>query len=214
MERAIIASRNEGKIREIGAILSKFGMETVSRDAAGLPVFEVEETGRTCEENSYIKAKAIFDITGEPTIADDSGLEVDALDGAPGVYSARFAGDDCTPHDNNVKLLGLLTGVPREKRTAKFVSVITMLFPDGSRLVARGECSGHIVEELRGSEGFGYDPVFMPDGYEVTFAEMGSEEKNMISHRAKSLHRLEELICEKKMDPCSEKAEGTVRASE
>lgn len=198
MEKVILASQNEGKIREIGEILSGFGMETISRDAAGLPAYEVEETGTTCEENSYIKAKAIFDMTGVTTIADDSGLEVDALDGAPGVYSARFAGDGCTPHDNNVKLLRLLDGIPSEKRTARFVSVLTMLFPDGSRLVARGECSGRVADKLSGTEGFGYDPLFVPDGYDITFAEMGSEEKNRISHRARSLHRLEELICDKK----------------
>jgi XTP/dITP diphosphohydrolase len=196
MKKAVLASHNAGKIREIGAILSKFGMETVSRDDAGLPTFEVEETGETFEENSYIKAKAIADLCGEITIADDSGLEVDALDGAPGVYSARFAGDGCTPYDNNVKLLGMLDGVPDEKRTARFVSVITMLYPDGRKLVARGECSGRIAREMRGEGGFGYDPLFIPDGEDRTFGEMTPEEKNSISHRARSLQKLEELIIE------------------
>lgn len=209
MEKVILASRNEGKIREISEILSEFGMVSISRDAAGFPAEEVEETGETCEENSYIKAKAIFDIAGTMTIADDSGLEVDALGGAPGVYSARFAGEGCTPHDNNVKLLRLLEGVPGEKRTAKFVSVLTMLFPDGSRLVASGECPGRIADRLSGTEGFGYDPLFIPDGYDMTFAEMGSEEKNRISHRARSLHRLEELICEKKENQKTERTERT-----
>lgn len=194
MHQVIIASRNKGKIREISEILNKFGMKVISRDEAGLPTDEVEETGTTCEENSYIKAKAIFDITGLPTIADDSGLWVDALDGAPGVYSARYAGENCSYEDNNRKLLKELEGVPYEKRTAKFVSVLTMIFPDGDKLVARGECSGKIETELRGDKGFGYDPLFVPDGFNNTFAEIGYEEKNRISHRAKSLKKLEELI--------------------
>lgn len=198
MKTVVLASRNEGKIREIGAILSRFGMETISRDAAGIPPFEVEETGTTFEENSYLKAKAIAALCGEITVADDSGLEVDWLHGEPGVYSARFAGENCTPADNNEKLLTLLEGVPTEKRTARFLSVITMLFPDGTQLVARGVCEGHIAEELRGKGGFGYDPLFVPEGETRTFGEMTGAEKNEISHRAKSLQKLEELIRERR----------------
>lgn len=194
MEKVILASRNAGKIREMSAILSKYGMDVVSRDDAGIDTFEVEETGETFEENSYIKAKAILDISGAITIADDSGLEVDALDGGPGVYSARYAGENCTFLDNNLKLLKELDGVPYEKRTARFVSVITMLYPDGTQLVARGEVEGHITEELSGEGGFGYDPLFIPLGYDITFGEMSAEEKNKISHRANSLKKLEDLI--------------------
>jgi XTP/dITP diphosphohydrolase len=194
MERVILASRNKGKLKEIHAILEKFGMETISRDDAGLPTFEVEETGTTFEENSYIKAKAILDIAQTITIADDSGLEVDALGGAPGVYSARYAGEGCTPADNNEKLLRELNGVPEEKRGAAFVSVITMLFPNGDKLVARGECRGHIATQLRGEGGFGYDPLFIPDGENRSFGEMSGEEKNRISHRARSLQILENMI--------------------
>lgn len=200
MQRVVIASQNKGKIREISAILNKFGMECISRDAAGLPTFEIEETGMTFEENSYIKAKAISDICSDITIADDSGLEVDYLNGAPGVFSARFAGEGCTPHDNNLKMMDLLKDVPYEKRTGKYVSVITMLFPNGEKLVARGEIGGHLLSELRGTEGFGYDPLFVPEGYDITFAEMSMEEKNRISHRAKSLIKLEELISERNMN--------------
>ncbi|MBM6991289.1 XTP/dITP diphosphatase [Mobilibacterium timonense] len=196
MEKVVLASRNKGKIKEIGDVLGKFGMTVVSRDDYGIDAFEVEETGETFEENSYIKAKAILDIAGVPTIADDSGLEVDCLNGAPGVYSARFAGEGCTPHDNNVKLLGLLKGIPYEERTARFVSVITMLFPDGRKLVARGECPGHIAEDFRGEGGFGYDPIFIPEGRDETFGEMSAEEKNAISHRGRSLARLEEMLGE------------------
>lgn len=197
MERVIVASQNRGKIREIGEILAKFGMETVARDDAGIPPFEVEETGETFEENSYLKAKAIFDMAHEITIADDSGIEVDALGGKPGVYSARYAGEDCTPADNNRLLLEQLRGVPEEKRTGRFVSVITMLFPDGSVLTARGEVEGHILTELRGEGGFGYDPLFLPDGETESFGEMSPEAKNRISHRGKALCRLEEMIRER-----------------
>lgn len=197
MEKVILASRNQGKLREMREILSKFGMEVISRDDAGLPPEEVEETGATFEENSYIKARAILDLAGLPTIADDSGLMVDALDGVPGVYSARYAGEHCTYLDNNLKLLQSLRDVPMEKRTAKFVSVMTMLFPDGTKLVARGECPGVILTELRGAEGFGYDPLFVPEGESRSFAEMSPEEKNRISHRARSLARLEDLIRER-----------------
>ena len=194
MEKVILASRNKGKIREIGEILKKYNMEVISRDDAGLPTDEVEETGETFEENSYIKAKAILDIANVPTIADDSGLMVDALDGEPGVYSARYAGENCTYEDNNIKLLAALKDVPLDKRGAHFVTVLTMLWPDGRKIVARGECYGHITTEIRGERGFGYDPVFIPDGYDVSFAEMSADEKNAISHRAKALENLESIL--------------------
>ena len=198
MEKVILASRNAGKIKEIEQILSKYGMEVISRDEAGLPPFEIEETGKTFEENSYLKAKTIADLCGEIVIADDSGLEVDCIGGAPGVYSARFAGDGCTPADNNFKLLGLMKGIPQSERTARFVSVITMLFPDNTKLVARGECEGYISEKLRGENGFGYDPLFIPLGETRSFGEMNGEEKNAVSHRGRSLQKLEELICEQR----------------
>lgn len=194
--KVILASRNKGKLREMNKILSKFGMDVISRDDAGIDTFEVEETGTTFEENSYIKAKAIMDVTGMPTIADDSGLEVDALDGAPGVYSARFAGEDCNDDDNNAKVLSLMEGVEPEKRTARFVSVITMLFPDGRKYVARGEVEGRLADRLIGDGGFGYDPMFIPDGYDTTFGMLGADIKNSISHRAKALVKLENLLNE------------------
>lgn len=196
MQKVILASRNAGKIREIGAILAKYDMEVISRDDAGIPTFEVEETGDTFEENSYIKAKAIMDIANVPTIADDSGIMVEALNGEPGVYSARFAGEGCTPLDNNIKMMELLKDVPDEERGASFVSVITMLFPDGRKLVARGEVHGTLLREMRGEHGFGYDPLFVPDGCTETFGEMDPAEKNKISHRARSLEKLEEFFTE------------------
>lgn len=197
IEKAVIASRNSGKIEEIKEVLSKFGIIAISRDEFGIEKFEVEETGSTLEENSFIKAMAIFEIAGIPVIADDSGLEVDALNGRPGVYSARYAGDHCSMQDNRDKMLKELKGVPKDERTARFISVITMIFDNGDKISARGECEGMIAEEERGDKGFGYDPIFIPNGYDITFAEMSQGEKNSISHRGKALNRLEELICEK-----------------
>ncbi|MCI8630860.1 MAG: XTP/dITP diphosphatase [Firmicutes bacterium] len=199
MKRIIIASQNKHKIEEIEAITKKFGMSVVSRNDAGLPNTDIEEDGKTFEENSYKKAYEIMRLAGEMTIADDSGLMVDALGGAPGVYSARFSGDGATDRSNNEKLLFMLKDVPAEKRTAKFVSVITMIYPDGDKIVARGECPGSIIFEERGQGGFGYDPLFVPDGYDKTFGELGAEEKNKISHRARALVILEkELKCREK----------------
>lgn len=191
METLVVASSNKHKIDEILKVTKKFGIDVISRDDAGIPIkFDIEENGTTFEENSYIKAKAIMDICGKPTIADDSGLMVEALGGAPGVYSARFAGEDHNDERNNEKLKELLSGVPYKDRRAKFVSVITLVFPDGRKIVARGECPGHIIEEERGSNGFGYDPLFVPEGYGSTFGMLTPEIKNEISHRALALKHL------------------------
>jgi XTP/dITP diphosphohydrolase len=192
----IVASRNEHKIREIDAITREFGMKLKSRDEAGVPPVEIEETGETFEDNSYIKAKTIMDMTGKVTIADDSGLSCDYLDGAPGVYSARFAGDEEDDDANNRKLVALTEPVPEDDRTARYVCVITMLFPDGRKLVARGEVEGRITTEAAGSNGFGYDPYFVPEGYDRTFAEFSPEDKNAISHRGRALEKLRELLKE------------------
>lgn len=197
MKRIIAASSNAHKIKEIQAIMSKFGMEVVSRKDAGIPDFEIEEDGETFEENSYKKAYEIMKACGKITIADDSGLMVDYLGGAPGVYSARFAGEECDDNKNNEKLIKLLNGLSAEDRKAKFVSVITLVYPGGETLVARGECPGRIIEAPTGENGFGYDPLFVPDGYEKTFAQLSEEEKNEISHRAKALEVLEGLLLER-----------------
>jgi len=192
--RVVAATKNRHKIAEIQAIAGEFGMEVVSRDEAGVPDVEIEEDGATFEENSEKKAREIMKLCGEITVADDSGLMVDALGGAPGVVSARFAGEDGNDRRNNEKLLSLLSGVAEEDRTAKFVSVITMVFPDGRKIAARGECKGRIIYQPRGSNGFGYDPLFVPDGCDRTFAEMTEEEKNRISHRAAALRNLREQL--------------------
>ena len=198
METIVAASKNKHKIEEIEAITKKFGMQVISRDDAGVPPIEVIEDGETFEENSLKKAKEILALCGRITIADDSGLMVDYLGGAPGVYSARFAGEEGNDEKNNEKLLHLLEGLPAQERAAKFVSVITMAFPDGEVLVARGECHGRIIQEPTGENGFGYDPLFVPDGYQKTFAQLSPEEKNEISHRAVALKELERLLKERK----------------
>lgn len=197
METIIAASSNAHKIREIQAIIDKFGMKVISRKEAGVPSFEIEEDGDTFEKNSLKKASVIREATGRTTIADDSGLMVDYLGGAPGVYSARFAGEECDDAKNNEKLLQLLKKVPSKERTARFVSVITLIFADGETIVARGECPGRITTAPTGGNGFGYDPIFVPDGMNKTFAQLTEEEKNLISHRAKALEKLNELLTER-----------------
>ena len=190
----VAATKNRHKIQEIEAITQEFGMSIISRDEAGVPDIEINEDGETFEENSYKKAFEIMKLCNNITIADDSGLEVDCLDGAPGVYSARFAGKDGDDDANNRKLTELIKDVPYEQRTGRFVSVITMVFPDGETISARGEVEGHLLTEKRGTSGFGYDPLFVPEGYDRTFGELGPEIKNSISHRSRALARLRELL--------------------
>lgn len=185
--KIVLASNNAHKLQELRAILTTLGMEVVAQRDMGITV-EPNENGTTFEENSYIKAKTIMDCCGLPTIADDSGLMVDALDGAPGVYSARFGGERCkSDRDRLEYLLELMQEVPDERRTARFVSVITLLTPDGKKIVARGECPGTILHEPKGENGFGYDPVFYVAEAGCTFAQLPAEQKNRISHRARAL---------------------------
>lgn len=192
----VAATQNQHKIKEIEAITREFGMSIVSRDEAGVPKVEIMEDGATFEENSYKKAYEIMKLCGKITIADDSGLEVDCLDGAPGVYSARFAGVDGDGADaaNNQKLVSLIKDVPYEERTGRFVSVITMVFPDGEVIVARGEVEGNLLLEVQGENGFGYDPLFVPAGYDVSFGVIDPAIKNQISHRANALQALREKL--------------------
>ena len=197
MSRIIAATQNKHKIREIEAITKKFGMEIVSRDEAGIEKVEVVEDGTTFEENSYKKAYEIMKLCGEVTIADDSGIVVDCISGAPGVYSARFAGVDGDDEANNRKLMEMIKDFPFEERTARFVSVITMVYPDGDTIVARGEVEGHVIPEEIGENGFGYDPMFIPLGYDITFGQFEPEEKNKISHRANALVSLQKQLEER-----------------
>ena len=198
MDTIVVSTHNKGKIVEIEAIVKKLGLDVITRDEAGIPVeIEVEEDGETLEENSYKKAYEIMKLCNKPTLADDSGLMVDYLNGAPGVYSARYGGEDGNSVKNYTKLLKELDGVPFEKRTAHFETVITLCYPNGDTIVCKGKCYGHITTEPIGDKGFGYDPVFIPDGFNETFGVLGPEIKNKISHRSKALTELEEKLKEK-----------------
>lgn len=183
--KVILASKNRHKLTELSEILSQHGFEIALESEYGLDI-DVEETGTTFEENSFLKAEAVMKASGLPVLADDSGLMVDALDGAPGVYSARY-GHKGSDAERTAFLLENMKNVPKEKRTAKFVCVITCLWPDGKKIVARGECPGRIAFEPHGENGFGYDPVFYLPEKGKTYAELTSEEKNAISHRARAL---------------------------
>lgn len=194
MNKFVLASSNKHKLIEIKKVLKEFGIEIVTMAEVGLEGLEIIEDGETFEENSLIKAKEVMDRTGLPTIADDSGLMVDYLNGAPGVYSARFAGEDVTYEDNNDRLLEVLKGVADDKRGARFVTVMTLLFPSGDKIVARGEIEGKILKARKGNQGFGYDPLFYVEDYQKTFAEMPLEIKNKISHRGKALIALKEKL--------------------
>ena len=183
--KVILASKNQHKLTELSAILSQLAFESALDSEYGLDI-DVEETGTTFEENSYLKAEAVMKASGLPVLADDSGLMVDALDGAPGVYSARY-GHKASDKERTAYLLENMKDVPEERRGAKFVCVITCLFPDGRKIVARGECPGVIARAPHGENGFGYDPVFYLPELGMTYAELPSEQKNAISHRARAL---------------------------
>lgn len=192
--RVVLASQNRHKLTEIQAILAQYDMELVLQSDLGVRI-DVEENGSTFEENSELKARAVMEATGLPAIADDSGLCVDVLDGAPGIYSARYGAPDCvTDRDRLNYLLQNMRGVRSEERTARFVCVITLLYPDGRKLVARGSCEGMIAFEPSGEGGFGYDPVFYVPSQGCTFAQMGADRKNSFSHRANALLRLEQML--------------------
>ena len=182
--KLVLASKNQKKLKEMNEILSQLGIEVCSEAEAGVDV-EVEETGTTFEENSLLKAKAVMEASGLPAIADDSGLCVDALGGAPGVYSARYGGEGLDDVQRYQLLLENMKG--QMPRTARFVSVITCCFPNGDVLSARGECEGSVAFAPMGEGGFGYDPIFFVPGLKKTFSQLTPEEKNAISHRGKAL---------------------------
>ena len=185
--KIIFASQNKGKVKEIKAIFAKTKFEIYSLYDLGNDI-EIEETGVTFYENALIKAKAIYEYYKEPAVADDSGLVIEQLDGRPGVYSARYAGEGCSYEDNNLKVISELWDLP-EPHNAKFIS--TAVFYDGKNIIeAVGELPGKIILEQRGTEGFGYDPIFIPEGLDKTIAELSFEFKNGMSHRAKSFDAL------------------------
>lgn len=189
--KLVLASKNQKKLVEMREILSGLGVEVCLQSEVGVDV-DVEETGTTFEENSMLKAKAVMEASGLPAIADDSGLCVDALDGAPGVYSARYGGPGLDDTARYRLLLENMRG--QTPRTAKFVSVITCCFPNGDVLTARGECPGTISYAPQGEGGFGYDPVFFMPELKRTFAQLTPEEKNSISHRGKALRTFQEKL--------------------
>ena len=191
--KLVLASKNEKKLKEMNEMLSAMGVEVCLQTDVGVDV-DVEETGTTFEENSMLKAKAVMEASGLPAVADDSGLCVDALNGAPGVYSARYGGEGL---DDTGRYKLLLANMPRgAARTAKFVSVITCCFPNGNTLTARGECPGTIAFAPMGEGGFGYDPIFFQPKLKKTFAQLSAEEKNAISHRGKALEAFAEKLAE------------------
>ena len=191
MMKAVLASHNKKKMAEMRAILSELGIEVLSQADVGVDM-EPEETGTTFEENARIKAKAIMEATGLPAIADDSGLVVDALGGEPGVYSARYGGEGLDDTGRWQLLLKNMEG--KEDRACKFVSVICCAFPDGSQLMARGECHGVVAQGPKGEGGFGYDPVFWLPDLGKSMAELAPEEKNKISHRGNALRVFKEEL--------------------
>ncbi len=191
--RIVLATRNPGKVAELARLLAGTGITVVS--LAEFPAApEVEETGATFAANALLKAQAAAVHTGLVALADDSGLEVDALAGRPGVYSARFAGPHASDEDNNQKLISLLTAVPIARRTARFRSAVAIVTPDGRSEVTDGACKGSILHGPRGTDGFGYDPLFLVPELGKTFAELTMEEKNRISHRGRALRRALQLL--------------------
>lgn len=192
--KIILASNNKGKLREMRELLAELGIEVVSQREAGFDI-EVEETGTTFEENSYLKASAITALSGLPAVADDSGLMVDYLGGEPGVYSARYTGNhEDSDVDRYLYLLRKMEGV--SDRRAKFVSAVCCTFPNGDVIRTRGECHGEILHAPVGEHGFGYDPIFGPDCSEGSMAQLTDEEKNAISHRGKAVREFIEKLRE------------------
>jgi len=189
----VLATRNRNKVIELVALLGDLGIKIRTLDEfPDAP--EVVEDGDTCEANAIKKARAIADSTGLPAVADDTGLEVDALGGRPGVYAARYAGEDATYEDNCRKLLRELTGVPREQRTARFLTVAAIALPSDGIRVAQGTLEGVIAEEASGTLGFGYDPVFLVPELGKTLAQLSADQKNTISHRAKAFAKVREML--------------------
>lgn len=193
MKQIIFATGNAGKVKEIQKIMADTGREVLSMKEAGI-VANPEENGKTYEENALIKARAVAAKTDQIVMADDSGLEVDALNKEPGIYSARYMGEDTSYTIKNANIIERLNGVPDEKRTARFVCAIAAVLPDGTELTTRATIEGRIGYEEKGSNGFGYDPIFYVPEYGKTTAQLSEEEKNAISHRGKALELMKEEL--------------------
>lgn len=196
MKRLIFATGNQNKMREIREILADLPVEILSMKEAGIEA-DIVEDGKTFEENAIIKAKTIMELTGELVLADDSGLEIDYLNKEPGIYSARYMGEDTSYDIKNQALLERLEGVPDEKRTARFVCAIAAILPDESSEVVRGTMEGIIGHEIAGKNGFGYDPIFFLPEYGCTSAEVSPEKKNELSHRGEGLRKMRKILEER-----------------
>lgn len=194
MKRIVLATKNKGKIKEMRELLAPMNIEVLSL-ADFSPVDDAEENGATFAENAMLKARYYFAHTGTPCLADDSGLEVDALGGRPGVYSARYSGEDATDAANNAKVLREMEGIEKDKRTARFRCAMAFV-GEGVELTTDGTCEGTLLTEERGQGGFGYDPIFYVPKFDRTLAEMSSEEKNSISHRGAAVRKMADLIAE------------------
>ncbi|MDR7073694.1 XTP/dITP diphosphatase [Fictibacillus barbaricus] len=194
----LIATKNKGKVSEFQSMFNQYGIEVISLlDMENIP--DVEETGDTFEENAILKAETICNKLNIPVISDDSGLEIDALDGRPGVYSARYAGSHKNDEDNMNKVLNELEGIPNQKRTARFICALAFARPGKDTFVVKGLCEGEILHDRRGTEGFGYDPIFFLPKLNRSMAELTKEEKNKISHRANALIKLQDFFNEEDM---------------
>lgn len=193
MKKIVFATGNQNKMKEIREILANMDVEVVSMKEAGIHA-DIVEDGNSFEENAEIKAKTICEMTGEITLADDSGLEIDYLNKEPGIYSARYMGEDTSYRIKNGNLIQRLEGVPDEKRTARFVCAVAAAFPDGTVKTVRETMEGRIGYEEKGENGFGYDPIFYLPEYGCTSAELSMEEKNKISHRGKALRAIRDVL--------------------
>lgn len=195
MELLVVATKNKGKISEIKKVLSEMPFEVLAMSDIGINI-DVEEDGKTFKENAFKKASEISKVAKSIVLADDSGIEVDYLNGAPGIYSARFGGSKATDQDRNIKLLNMMEKVPFEQRTARYVCAIAVVFPDGKSFVVEDTCEGFVGIECKGNNGFGYDPLFYIQQYDKTMGELDIYIKNKISHRAKALAKMKEKITE------------------
>ncbi len=193
MKKILLATNNKYKIQEISDILKDSGYEILSLNDVNIKI-EIEEDKETLEENAIKKAEEVFKTAKIPTLADDTGLFVDALKGEPGVFSSRYAGENATYDENCKKLLKVLKDVPEEKRDAHFKTIVCYYVSENKYFLFEGICKGKMIKEKRGEKGFGYDPLFIPDGYDKTYSEMNDNEKNSISHRAKSLEAFKNFL--------------------
>ncbi len=193
MKTIILATNNENKVCEIREMLSGMDIEVLPLKEAGIDT-DIEETGDTFEENALLKARGICEITGKPALADDSGLCIDHLDGAPGIYSSRFMGEDTPYNEKNAALIKKLEGVRGEKRAAAFRCVMALVLPDGREFITEGSMPGIIADEPAGENGFGYDPVLFLPEYGMTSAQLSPEKKNEISHRGEALRAMADII--------------------